>query len=273
MNLNGMLSILAQTPDPPLDVGELALLLARDEYPSLDVDAYLTELKGMAHEARSHQRGSLLQRVKCLCRYLFHELGFHGNQRNYYDARNSYLNEVLDRRIGIPISLSAVAMAVGRRAGLEVFGVGLPGHFIVKATRDGEEILFDPYHGGRRMTPEKCQALVKQVTGLPFEADAEALRPVSLASMATRMLTNLKGVYLRNGDFPRATRTIERLRQLAPHDLLQRRDLGATLYRAGHTGRAIDHLEAYLSASPQAEDAAEVEQMLNRAKAAVALWN
>jgi regulator of sirC expression with transglutaminase-like and TPR domain len=273
MNLDGMLSLLALTPDPPLDVGKMALLLACDEYPSLDVEAYLNELDGMAHEARMPLEGDLAQRVKSLSRYLFHELGLRGNERNYYDARNSYLNEVLDRRIGIPITLSAVTIAVGRRAGLQVFGVGLPGHFIVKASQGGEEILFDPYHSGRRMTLEKCRLMVEQITGLPFEVDAAALRPVTLAAMATRILMNLKGVYLRQGDFPRAARTIERLRQLAPHDLVQRRDLGATLFQAGQTGRAIDHLEAYLTASPHAGDAAEVEHMLNRARAAIARWN
>lgn len=273
MNLDLALTLLSQTPDAPLDLAEVALLLARDEYPALDVEAYLSELDGMAHEARAHLRGPLVQRVKGLCRYLFHDLGFRGNQRDYYDARNSYLNDVLDRRIGIPIALSAVAMVVGRRAGLEVVGVGLPGHFIAKASQDGEEVLFDPFHGGRRLTPEKCQRLVEQVTSAPFEVNEEALRPVSLAAMVMRMLNNLKAVYLRDGDFPRAARVIERLRQLAPNDPLQHRDLGATLIRAGQAGRAIDHLQAYLDVWPQAEDAVAVEKLLNQARGSVARWN
>src|SRR5207245_2321666 len=124
---------------------ELALGLARDEYPDLDVEAYLSELAGMAHEAARYLRGGLEARVTGLCRYLFHEMGFRGNQQDYYDPRNSYLNQVLDRRTGIPIALSVVAMAVGNRAGLEVVGVGLPGHFVVKAVADGQEILFDPF--------------------------------------------------------------------------------------------------------------------------------
>jgi regulator of sirC expression with transglutaminase-like and TPR domain len=273
MNLDLALTLLSQNPNASLDLGELALLLARDEYPALDVEAYLSELDGMAHEARPHLRGPLLQRVKALCRYLFHDLGFRGNRKNYYDARNSYLNDVLDRRIGIPIALSAVAMAVGQRAGLEVVGVGLPGHFIAKASQDGEEVLFDPFHGGRRLTPEKCQRLVEEATGKPFEVNENALRPVPLATMVFRMLNNLKAVYLRDSDYLRAVRIIERLRQLAPNDPLQCRDLGATLLQAGHAGRAIDHLQAYLHAQPKAVDAVVVEKLLNQARASVARWN
>jgi regulator of sirC expression with transglutaminase-like and TPR domain len=273
MNLDLALSLLSHTPDAPLDLAELALLLAQDEYPSLDVEAYLSELDGMAHEARGHLRGSLTQQVKGLCRYLFHDMGFRGNQQNYYDARNSYLNDVLDRRTGIPITLSAVAMAVGRWAGLDMAGVGLPGHFVAKAIGEGEEVLFDPFHGGRQLTVEKCQLLVEKATGMPFEVNEEVLRAVPLGAMVLRMLNNLKGVYLRSGDYPRAARVIERLRQLNPHDPRQRRDLGATLFQAGQAGRAIDHLQAYLQASPQAGDADTVKQLLMQAQASVARWN
>jgi regulator of sirC expression with transglutaminase-like and TPR domain len=273
MNLDTALTLLSHTPDAPLDLAELALSLARDEYPSLDVEAYLSELDGMAHEARMHLRGGLAARVKGLCRYLFHDMGFRGNQQDYYDARNSYLNDVLDRRTGIPITLSAVTMAVGQRAGLDVVGVGLPGHFIAKAVEGDEEVLFDPFHGGRRLTPEKCQRLVEQVTGIPFEVNREALRAVPLGAIVLRMLNNLKGVYLRTGDYARAARIIERLRQLSPDDPLQRRDLGATLLQAGQAGQAIDHLQAYLAASPEAGDADTVNQLLAQARASVARWN
>src|SRR5262249_18663494 len=159
---------LAANADVPLDLAELALHLAREEYAELDADAYLAELAGMAHEARRYVRGNLSARVDGLCRYLFHDMGFRGNVREYYDPRNSYLNQVLDQRTGIPITLSLVAMAVGQRSGLNVVGVGLPGHFVAKAVAGGEEILFDPFHGGRRLTVRDCENLVEQVTGSPF---------------------------------------------------------------------------------------------------------
>src|SRR5207253_3074376 len=154
MTFDEALQRLAADPQAPLDVAELALLLARDEYPDLDVEAALGELTAMGREARAYVRGDLDARVTGLCCYLFHEMGFRGNAQDYYDPRNSYLNDVLDRRTGIPISLSVVAMAIGSRAGLPVVGVGLPGHFIAKAQHGEQEILFDPFHGGRVLAAE-----------------------------------------------------------------------------------------------------------------------
>jgi regulator of sirC expression with transglutaminase-like and TPR domain len=272
-DLDAALSLLARDPSAPLDLGELALLLARDEYPALDVEAYLAELDGMAHEARPHLRGPLEKRVAGLCRYLFHDLGFRGNRNDYYDPRNSYFNDVLDRRTGIPITLSAVAMVVGQRAGLKVVGVGLPGHFVAKAVGDGREVIFDPFHGGRVLTPEQCEALVEQAAGMPFAATPEALRPVPLGPIVQRMLNNLKGVYLRAGDYSRGVRAMNHLRQLCPDDALQRRDLGAVLLQAGEPGKAIAHLQAYLAAEPDAEDAADVRRLLEQSQGAVARWN
>jgi regulator of sirC expression with transglutaminase-like and TPR domain len=273
MNLDRALPLLAADPAAPLDLAELALGLARDEYPNLDVEAYLAELDGMAHEARDLVRGGLEARVVGLCRYLFHDQGFRGNQKNYYDPRNSYLNEVLDRRTGLPILLSTVAMAVGKRAGLEVVGVGLPGHFVAKAV-DGEgEVLFDPFHGGRLLTPDQCEGMVERVVGTPFLATPEALAAVPLGAMVLRMLNNLKGTYLREGDFARGARVIGRIRQLCPDDLMQRRDLGATLLQAGQAGPAIDHLAAYLGGPDEPDDAEAVRKLLEQARGQVCRWN
>jgi regulator of sirC expression with transglutaminase-like and TPR domain len=273
MDLDAALTLLASRPDAPLDVAELALYLARDEYPDLDVEAYLSELDGMAREARTYLRGDLAAQVTGLTRYLFHEMGFRGNVQNYYDARNSYLNQVLDLRTGIPISLSAVAMAIGARAGLNVVGVGLPGHFVAKAVAGDQEILFDPFHGGRQLTPEACEQLVERVTGVSFQATSESLQAVPLGLIVLRMLSNLKALYLREQDFPRAVRVIERLRQLAPHDPLQRRDLGVSLLHAGQPGKAITHLQGFLTAVPCGQDAETVRQMIQRARGELAKWN
>jgi regulator of sirC expression with transglutaminase-like and TPR domain len=273
MNLETALTLLAGDPSAPLDLAELCLLLARDEYPNLDVEAYVSELAGMAHEARPHLRGSFRKRVSGLCRYLFHDLGFRGNAQDYYDPRNSYLNDVLDRRMGLPITLSVVAMVVGQRAGLNVVGVGLPGHFVAKGVGDGQEFLFDPFHGGRPLTTEQCEQLVEQVTGAAFAATPAALQPVPLGSIIQRMLTNLKGVYFRQGDFGRAVRVIERLCLLSPADPMQQRDLGASLLHGGQPGKAIDPLQTYLAAVPDAEDEDAVKRLLAQARAAVAKWN
>lgn len=273
MDLETALQQLAQDPDAPLDPAEIALRLARDEYPHLDVEGYLSELDSMARDMKPYLRGDLDVQVHGLCRYLFHEMGFHGNTQDYYDSKNSYLNDVLDRRTGLPIALSIVAMAVGRRAGMDVHGVGLPGHFIAKAVGGGRVIYFDPFHGGRRLTPEECGQLVEQVTGKPFRATPEALAAAPLGWIIVRMLTNLKGVYLKAEDYARLIRITERLRQLVPEDATQQRDLGATFLQAGQPGKAIDHLEAYLTATPQRSDADAVRQLLTQAKSLLARWN
>jgi regulator of sirC expression with transglutaminase-like and TPR domain len=273
MNVDRALAELKHDADAPLDVAELALHLARDEYPNLDVEAYLSELAGMAHEAKALMRGSLESKVHGLCRYLFHEMGFHGNVHEYYDPRNSYLNQVLDRKTGIPISLTVLAMAVAQRAGLHVTGIGLPGHFVARATANGSEVIFDPFHGGRQLTAQDCENLVQQTTGTPFSAGTENLRPLPLRLLVIRMLTNLKAVYLHSKDFVRAVRTMERLRQLDPEDVWLRRDLGVCLVHAGQPGKAIEHLEAYLRAEPEKSDMPEVRAFLDRALTEVGRWN
>jgi regulator of sirC expression with transglutaminase-like and TPR domain len=273
MNLDAALDLLARDPDAPLDLAELALHLARDEYPELDVEAHLGELNAMAHEARAYLRGDLSARVTGLCRYLFHEMGFRGNTREYYDPRNSYLNVVLERRTGIPITLSVVAMALGTRAGLEVVGVGLPGHFVVKAVAGCQQVLFDPFHGGRLLAATDCEHLVRQVTGRSFAATPERLVAMPLGPVVQRMLNNLKAIYVREGDCHRALRIMHRLQQLDAEDPIQRRDLGAILLQAGHPGKAIDHLAAYLKAVPCAADAEAVRELLKQAKNCVAGWN
>jgi regulator of sirC expression with transglutaminase-like and TPR domain len=273
MELDSALQRLAQDPAAAVDVAEVALRLACDEYPGLDVEAYLGELDGMAREARHYVRGDLDAQVNGLCRYLFHEMGFRGNTTQYYDPRNSYLNQVLDRRTGIPLTLSLVAMAVGNRVGLPVVGVGLPGHFVAKAVRDGQEAIFDPFHGGRRLSPEECEQLVEQVTQQPFHAGAEHMQAAAAGRIIQRLLANLKSIYLRDEDYVRAIRAIERLRQLAPDDLSLRCELGSTFLEAGQPGRAVDELKACLASSPGEADAVTVRKLLDRANGEIARWN
>lgn len=273
MNLDYTLTLLACDPATKLDVAEIALCLAREEYTDVDVDGYLGELAAMAHDVRPRLRGGLPARVKALSRFLFHEMGFRGNTQAYYDPRNSYFNQVLDRRTGIPLTLSLVALSVGVRAGLTVEGVPLPGHFIARAVEGDEVVLFDPFHGGRLLTPPQCSKLVEQVTGEPFEATADALGPAPTVLMLVRLLTNLKAIYLRDADFTRSLRIIKRLMQLLPNDPYQVRDLGAAMLHAGQPGKAVLHLERFLKLVPDAEDNDAVQHLLRKARAEVARWN
>ena len=274
MDLDATLAALAADPSQPVDLAELALHLARDEYPDLDVPTYLARLDALADELRPRLTGSLSARTAELAHFLFEERGFAGNADDYYDPRNSYLNDVLDRKLGIPITLSVLAMAVGTRAGLDVVGVGLPGHFVAKASdASGHDILFDPFHGGQFLDADGCERLVSAVTGGPFTLTAEATEPTPPGLIAARMLNNLKAVYLRGSDFVRAVRVMERLVQLDPDDPVQRRDLGVSLVHAGRPGRAIAHLRLYLDRLPGADDADAARGFLDRATAEVARWN
>jgi regulator of sirC expression with transglutaminase-like and TPR domain len=273
MDVDAALTLLSREPTAQLDVAELALCLARDEYPSLDVEGYLAEIDAMAREVRQAAPGGVEAALAALCRYLFHDLGFRGNDTAYYDPRNSYLNEVLDRRLGIPITLSVVAIAVGRRSGMQVEGIGLPGHFIGKVVGQGRQLLFDPFHGGRPLSEEQCEALVERATGAAFHVSPEALEAIALGPLIQRILANLKGAYLREGDFRRVVRVIERLQQLDPSDVQLHRDLGAALLQSGRAGRAIDHLIVYLDRAPDAADADLVRQVLQQARTAVAKLN
>jgi regulator of sirC expression with transglutaminase-like and TPR domain len=273
MNLDAALDRLGREYDTPLDIAELALHLARDEFPAIDVDSALAELDSMAQEAKRYMRGDLPARVHGLCRYLFHDMGFSGNNKDYYDPLNSYFNQVLERRTGIPITLSVLVMALGARVGLHIEGVGLPGHFVVKAVDGDEEIVFDPFHGGRVLTPGDCENVVRQVTGREITVTAETLTGLPLCLIVMRMLNNLKAIYLKLSDMPRAIRILQRLRQLAPRDAELQRDLGICLVHAGQPGKALDLLAAYLSDAPEAMDAEVVRDVLRKARAAVAEWN
>ncbi|MCI0740444.1 MAG: tetratricopeptide repeat protein [Gemmataceae bacterium] len=301
MDLDATLLQLSREPDLPLDVAQIALELAKDEFPHLDVAGYVAELDAMAKEAARWVSGSFEDQVRGLCRYLFHDLGFHGNIKEYYDPRNSYFNTVLDRRTGIPITLSAVTMAVGRRVGLCIEGVGLPGHFIVKAVADRslkaaatsdpdvaandpdvaaglslrgtEEIFIDPFHGGRFLTQTDCENLVQQSTGVPFEATSLSLWSIPLGLMIQRMLRNLKSIYWNDEDYPRAIRVMQRLFQITPEDAALRRDLGVGLLRLRQPGKAVDHLRYYVEQAAEAEDVEEIRGLLRDADHKLAEWN
>lgn len=277
MNFEFILSTLAANPSAPLDLAEVCLALASEEYPTLQSQEYLGRLATMAQVVHTRMQSftALHDQIDVLRNYLFNECGFAGNQLQYYDPRNSYLNDVMDRRIGLPIALSAVTMAIGSRVGMNIVGVGLPGHFVVRAhSADGlEQQLFDPFHKGRLLTVEESKAMAEHITGRTLDrADLETvLTPVPLGLMLFRMLNNLKAVYLSQGDFARGVRVLIQLRVLAPHDTLQQRDLGASLLRAGRPGQAIEHLEAYLLTQPFDEE--DVERLLLQARTELARWN
>ena len=274
MNLDQALHLLAKEPNANLNLANLCLLLAKDEYPQLDIEAYQNEIEAMGREARDLVRGSLRSKTEGLCRYLFHEQGFTGNCDNYYDHRNSYLNDVLDRHTGIPITLSALAMIMGEKTGLKIQGIGLPGHFVAQAIdHRGDSILFDPFHGGNLLELADCHDLILKAIGTPVPLTPDLLSPVTLGEMFQRIMTNLKTVYLRKNDFPRAIRTIHRLRQLNPDNPLEDRDLGTCYMQANQPGRAIAPLESFLKRCPNDASSIHIRKLIQEAKAIISRWN
>lgn len=203
--------------DDEIDLAAAALLIAEVEYPGLDVAHYVSVLDSWAESARS-QPGAVGAGTGELNGYLFEELGFRGNDEEYYDPRNSFLNEVIDRRIGIPITLCIIYMEVGRRLGLDLEGIAFPGHFLVRMKTDDGDQIIDPYHKGVRLEEEELESRLKQVLGASAELGPEHLPTASKRQILTRMLNNLRGIYQRQGDQQREQGILERLLILNPQD-------------------------------------------------------
>src|SRR5215212_4685320 len=253
-------------PDGMVDLGRAALLIGAEEEPRrADVGRCLARLDEMGEEARARAVRWGGPKVAALNRYLFEELGFVGNESDYYDPRNSMLHQVLGRRTGIPITLSVVYIEVGRRAGLRVEGVGLPGHFVVRAFDDeGEEgVLVDPFN--RRSTDaDECQSRIDLIYDGKIELGEEHMRAVGARSILARMLGNLKAVYVRAGLFRGALSAVERILLLTPSDLEERRDRGMLLAQLGRHHEALADTQTYLNLSPDAPDAASVREQLKK---------
>lgn len=193
------LADLVGQPDHEIDLEAGTFLLARYAYPSLDVTVYERQLDHMARELRGQigSRVSGEETVKALNRYLFTEQGFKGNTKNYYELENSYLNRVIDRRTGIPISLSAVYLLVGRRLGLPVYGIGMPGHFLVKYESDKYKIFIDCFNGGALLTEKNCARFLTEA-GYGFEE--RYLQKSPTRAILTRMIKNLLAIYSKLDD-------------------------------------------------------------------------
>src|SRR5438876_968188 len=210
---------LLQTPDPELDLAEAALLIAAEEYPDLRPAVYLNQIARMGTELKQRIRAEVEpgRVVEVANVYLFEELHFKGNREEYYDPRNSFLNEVLDRRVGIPITLAVLYVAIGERAGLPVRGVGMPGHFLVKyAPASTGEIFVDAFNG-RSLTREECAKMLNEMYGGEVKMRPALLEPSTKRQVLARILNNLKSLYLSRGDLPRALAASDRIMLTDPH--------------------------------------------------------
>ncbi len=263
-----------ERPDEEIDLARAALVLALAEYPDLDVAGYRRRIDEMAAEvAAGCRRCSDVHLLHRLREYLFAELGFRGNRQDYYDPRNSLLNDVLDRRLGIPITLSVVLMEVGRILGLRVDGVGLPGHFVTGVTLGEERILLDPFHDGSVLTPEACAELVARASGRRVALTEADFQPVTRRQILARMLGNLKAIYWRAEAWGKVVAVVDRLLALDPSASGEWRDRGLALARLGDFGRGLADWERYLTDFPNAPDGEKIRGHLRRVREKLAQLN
>jgi regulator of sirC expression with transglutaminase-like and TPR domain len=218
-NVRQLFADMVQGSEEDLDLGKAALLIASEEYPGLDLLRYLAKLEAMAAAVRPQVAVAedAPDKIEALNTYLFEEQRFQGNTQEYYDPRNSFLNDVLDRRLGIPITISVVYIEVGRRAGMPLYGVGMPGHFIVKYDGPEAELFIDPFNGGRMLSRAACEELVQQIYGEPVPFQETFLATVTKKQILSRMLLNLKAVYLQEKRFLKALSVVERLLLIQPN--------------------------------------------------------
>ena len=267
---------IAKSPDP--DLAPAALFIARLEYSRLDATHYLEQLDVMG-QAVSERIASLgphakpMERVQAVSDYLFDDQGFAGNTEAYDDPRNSFLNQVLERRTGIPITLALVYIEVARRAGVRADGINFPGHFLLRLPRregapsadgglsEGEEhVIVDPFHGGAVLSEADCRLLLRKHVGDDAAFDPQLLARASKQQILLRMLLNLKRIYVRMRSFPQARTLTELLLALDPSALTELRDRGLLAYHLNDFSMALRDLETYLRFTSRGESGAAEEE-------------
>ena len=253
--------------DSDVDLGEVALLFAAAEYDDLDLDHELGLFDALARAASRTvtAEDTSLGAANALSRFLFDDIGFAGNQRDYYDPRNSYINEVLKRRLGIPITLSLVYMEVGRRLGVNMVGVGLPGHFLMRHA-DEPGLFVDAFNGGLLLSREECIDRFRELTHPDERWSDQYLAPIAKREVLTRMLRNLKLSHLRRKDNERALFATTMLICLRPDLAEERRDRGVVQSRLGRYAEAIEDLRGYLDLAPASADAEAVRELVDHLK-------
>jgi regulator of sirC expression with transglutaminase-like and TPR domain len=249
---------------------EAALSIAQDVYPKLDLAAVQSELDRLSSilKARLPADAPAVQRLRALNRYFFRELGFSGNRNDYYDPDNSYLNRVLERRRGIPISLAVLYMELGQQIGLPLRGISFPGHFLVKLKVRAGDIFLDPY-SGQSLSREQLEERLAQffdARGLDVPTDLALIPSIQEASsrdILMRMLRNLKSVYHDRKDFDRLLEVQNRLVVLLPEVSTERRDRGLIYAQLECPRAALEDLDFYLTEAPDAAEAPEIRETIS----------
>ena len=252
---------LARLEDEQIDLAKGALLIAKNAYADLDIEVYLQQLNQMAEELQLQidPEADTSEQINRLNRYLFEAQGFAGSsQEHYYDARNSYLNEVLERKIGIPITLSVVYMEIAKRIGLPLVGVGFPGHFIVKHST--LETVIDPFEKGQILSDEDLSERLTQIFREPVSMHPRFLQAVTNKEILARMLRNLRQIHFREGAHQKAVSSAEQITWLAPESAHDYRDLGYLYYQVNAYGRSLAAFNTYLHLSDDPPDQEEISR-------------
>ena len=270
-NLHPFAALLA-SGESRIDLARACLMIAEDTYPGISIERYLGDLERLALRLRGRMPQTLRaeERVIALNQFLFDDLGYWGNTDDYYDPRNSYLNEVMDRKTGIPIPLAILYMEVGRRVGLPLEGVSFPGHFLVRLRVRGGTLILDPFSGGMPQSEDELRARLERV--IPEGAAAELpvadlpleqfLEPATNRQILARLLRNLKGIYREAGKPERMLEVLNRMLLVAPEASAELRDRGFLYQRLECWRPALQDLKDYVGREPGAPDAEEVRAKL-----------
>jgi regulator of sirC expression with transglutaminase-like and TPR domain len=269
---------LAALPDECIDVARGAALIARDTYASLDVDGLLRRLDEMAAPLASRALHALEPELQAeaISGYVYGELGFRGNEQDYYDPRNTLFPDVLDRKLGIPITLSLVYCEMARRCGVNARGINFPGHFLTRIDPveggDGA-IIVDPFFAGRRLERAELSKLLERSAPNHKTPVEDHLAPAGPRAILVRMLINLKWVYATRGDFARALLTLDRIISLTPDSIPALRERGMLAARLGAVESARADLSRLLELVTQAADAASITRQLEELRARASVLN
>jgi regulator of sirC expression with transglutaminase-like and TPR domain len=261
--------------DEKIDLIRGALVIARAEYPHLEIEEYAGRIETMARRVAA-LAGNLDPQatLAALNNVVFEQAKLRGNREDYYDPRNSFLNDVLDRGLGIPITLSIVYMEVARRVGFPLSGVGMPGHFLLKHYREnGQEILIDCFNRGEVLSRQDCQSRLDEIYSGEMTLRPEFLHPISRRQILTRMLNNLKTVYLSTRNFRKALPMADLILVIYPQSAEDVKQRALLRYSMGMHRLAAEDLEEYLRLSPQASDADDTRQMALSIRRMLALMN
>lgn len=252
--------------DEAINLERAALYLALEEHPTLDVDVTLEQLDRMAAIVRDRLPESRypLQVIAVINHYLYEELGFSGNRQDYYDPQNSHLNQVLDRRLGIPITLALVYLAIAKRIDFPMMGIGMPGHFLIRPVVEEMDVYVDAFNGGEVLFRQDCAALLQNLYQEPVTLRSEFLQPISNRQFLARMLANLKGIAINQNNVQSALAAVERILLLFPNASGELRDRGILYFQLRRWNEARQDLEGYLATRPSPEDRSLIQDMLRQ---------